>query len=179
MRVENGEIKKLQNKSSYNLIRDYFAKRTFDESGNYAVDEFGIEIKESLNDRESNEGVYFEGQQTSQGNTPSEDLMAVKVSSGTAYVKGYDVDKLGTTIIDVDKPRDVEKINASQVPFEFGTRIKLNNVHGTPEIKVGSTLTVDLYDERRGANTNSNGTKVGTARVYTCLLYTSPSPRDG
>ena len=151
LRVENGEIKKLQNKSSYNLIRDYFAKRTFDESGHYAVDEFGIEIKESLNDRESNEGVYFEGQQTSQGNTPSEDLMAVKVSSGTAYVKGYDVDKLGTTVIDVDKPRDVEKINASQVPFEFGTRIKLNNVHGTPEIKVGSTLTVDLYDERRGA----------------------------
>ena len=156
------------------LIRDYFAKRTFDESGHYTVDNFGIEIKESLNDRESNEGVYFEGQQTSQGNTPSEDLMAVKVSSGTAYVKGYDVDKLGTTVIDVDKPRDVEKINASQVPFEFGTRIKLNNVHGTPEIKVGSTLTVDLYDERRGSNTNSNGTKVGTARVYTHNLADAP-----
>ena len=37
----------------------------------------------------------LKGQQTSQGNTPSEDLMAVKDSSGTAYVKGYDVDKLG------------------------------------------------------------------------------------
>ena len=49
LRVDNGEIKKLQNKSSYNLIRDYFAKRTFDESGHYSVDEFGIEIKESLN----------------------------------------------------------------------------------------------------------------------------------
>ena len=67
-----------------------------------------IEIKESLNDRESNEGVYFEGQQTEQGNTPSEDLMAVKISAGTAYVKGYDVD-FGTTVIDVDKPRDVLK----------------------------------------------------------------------
>ena len=174
LRIDNGEIKKLQNKSSYNLIRDYFAKRTFDESGHYSVDEFGIEIKESLNDRESNEGVYFEGQQTSQGNTPSEDLMAVKISSGTAYVKGYDVDKLGTTVIDVDKPRDVGKINASQVPFEFGTKFKLNNVHGTPEIKVGSTLTVDFYDERRGANTNSNGTKVETARVYTHNLSDAP-----
>ena len=174
LRVDNGEIKKLQNKSSYNLIRDYFAKRTFDESGHYSVDEFGIEIKESLNDRESNEGVYFEGQQTSQGNTPSEDLMAVKISSGTAYVKGYDVDKLGTTVIDVDKPRDVGKINASQVPFEFGTRIKLNNVHGTPEIKTGSTLTVDLYDERRGSGTGTNGTKIGTARLYTHTLADAP-----
>ena len=55
-----------------------------------------VEIKESLNDRESNEGVYFEGQQTEQGNTPSEDLMAVKISAGTAYVKGYDVDFVNT-----------------------------------------------------------------------------------
>ena len=50
-------------------------QRTFDESGNYSLDNFQIEINESLNDRQSNEGVYFEGQQTEQGNTPSEDLM--------------------------------------------------------------------------------------------------------
>ena len=167
LRLDNGEIKKLQNKSDYNLIRDYFAKRTFDESGNYSVDEFDIEVKESLNDRESNEGVYFEGQQTEQGNTPSEDLMAVKVSAGTAYVKGYDIETQGTTVVDVDKPRDVEKIDASQVPFEFGTKFKLNNVLGTPQIAISSTLTVDLYDKRRPSGTGTNGTKVGTARVYT------------
>ena len=174
LRVDNGEIKKLQNKSNYNLIRDYFAKRTFDESGNYSVEKFDIEVKESLNDRESNEGVYFEGQQTEQGNTPSEDLMAVKVSAGTAYVKGYDIETQGTTVIDVEKPRDVEKINASQVPFEFGTKFKLNNVIGTPEISISSTLTVDLYDKRRPANTTANGTKIGTARVYTHNLSDAP-----
>ena len=62
--------------------------------------------------------------------------MAVKISAGTAYVKGYDVDFVNTTIIDVEKPRDVEKINNAQVPFEFGTKFKLNNVHGTPQIGV-------------------------------------------
>ena len=140
IRIDNGEIKKLQNKSEYNLIRDYFAKRTFDESGNYALENFEVEINESLNDRQSNEGVYFEGQQTEQGNTPSEDLMAVKISAGTAYVKGYDIDKLGE-IIDVDKPRDVLKIENSQVPFEFGTKFKLNNVNGTPQIGAATTFT--------------------------------------
>ena len=44
LRVDNGEIKKLQNKSEYNLIRDYFAKRTFDESGNYSLDNFIIDV---------------------------------------------------------------------------------------------------------------------------------------
>ena len=113
----------MQNKSEYNLIRDYFAKRTFDESGNYSLDNFEVEVKESLNDRRSNEGVYFEGEQTAQGNTPSEDLMAVKISAGTAYVKGYDIDKAAATIVDVEKPRDTLKIDNAQVPFEFGTKL--------------------------------------------------------
>ena len=167
IRIDNGEIKKLQNKSEYNLIRDYFAKRTFDESGNYALENFEVEVNESLNDRQSNEGVYFEGQQTEQGNAPSEDLMAVKVSAGTAYVKGYDIDKVGTTIIDVEKPRDILKIDNTQVPFEFGTKIKLNNVHGTPQISLTTTNTIQLYDKRRGSSvTAANGNRIGEARVY-------------
>ena len=167
IRIDDGEIKVLKESSDYNLIRDYFAKRTFDESGNYAVENFEVQINESLNDRESNEGVYFEGEQTEQGNTPSEDLMAVKISSGTAYVKGYDVDFVNTTIIDVEKPRDVEKINNAQVPFEFGTKLKLNNVHGTPQISLATSNTISLYDERRGSSvTASNGNRIGAARVY-------------
>ena len=168
IRIDNGEIKKLQNKSEYNLIRDYFAKRTFDESGNYALENFEVEINESLNDRQSNGGVYFEGQQTEQGNTPSEDLMAVKVSAGTAYVKGYDIDKVGTTIVDVENPRDILKIDSSQVPFEFGTRFKLNNVSGTAQIGAATTFTVGLYNKRRtGALTPPTTTnQIGEARVY-------------
>ena len=176
LRIDNGEIKKLQNKSDYNLIRDYFAKRTFDESGNYSLDNFDVEIKESLNDRESNEGVYFEGQQTEQGNTPSEDLMAVKLSAGTAYVKGYDVDKIGTTIIDVEKPRDTDKTDSSLVPFQFGTKLKVNNVQGTPWLALNqNTNTVELFDKRRGSSaTAGNGTKIGVARVYSFSLSDAP-----
>ena len=37
MRIENGDIKKLQDKSEYSIIRDYFAKRTYEESGDYTV----------------------------------------------------------------------------------------------------------------------------------------------
>ena len=170
IRIDKGEIKKLQNKSEYNLIRDYFAKRTFDESGNYALENFEVEINESLNDRQSNEGVYFEGQQTEQGNTPSEDLMAVKISAGTAYVKGYDIDKAGTTVIDVEKPRDTLKIDSAQIPFEFGTRFKINNVHGTPQISLTTTNVVELYDKRRGSSVTAPGgnssNRIGVARVY-------------
>ena len=88
IRIENGEIKKLQDKSQYSYIRDYFAQRTYDESGDYSVNSFGIEVKESLNDRKSNGGVYFSNQKTQDKKVdPSDKLMAVKISPGKAYVR--------------------------------------------------------------------------------------------
>jgi len=50
VRLDDGELKKLQNKSQYSIIKDYFAQRTFDESGSYSVDPFEVEVANSLND---------------------------------------------------------------------------------------------------------------------------------
>jgi hypothetical protein len=87
LRLDEGEIKVLNNKPQYNLIRDYFAKRTFEESGNYTVEGFGVQVANSLNDGLSNEGVFRSNQTTDQGNTPTEDLMAVKVSSDLILIR--------------------------------------------------------------------------------------------
>ena len=172
LRVENGEVKKLQNKSQYSLIKDYFAKRTFEESGDYTVGHYDVDVKESLNDRQSNGGVYFENQETAQGNIPSRDLMGVSVSAGKAYVRGYDIESKSNKVVDVEKPRDKEKIDNGNVPFEMGTLIRLNNVVGTPIIDNNvSDNTVKLYNERRTASNNATGgTHIGNARVYTFNL---------
>ena len=175
LRLDNGVIKKIQNKSNYNLIRDYFAERTFEESGNYAIDEFEVEVKENLNDRLGNEGVYFPGQSTDEGNTPSEDLMAVTVSAGKAYVKGFDVENTATKIIDVEKPRDTKTITNALVPFEMGTLIRVNNVQGTPLFGVNNNSNiVRLQGRRRGSSTTAaTGTEIGQARVYNFSLTDS------
>ena len=34
--------------------------------------------------------------------------MCVKLSPGKAYVRGFDVDLPGTTVLDVEKPRDTQ-----------------------------------------------------------------------
>ena len=120
LRVDEGKIKKIVNKSSYNLIRDYIAERTFDESGHYAVDEFGVKALNSLNDQIDNDGLYLEGETTEQGNTPSDDLMCLQVSPGRAYVRGYDVTLDAETAVDVEKPRDTESISDANIPFEMG-----------------------------------------------------------
>ena len=113
MRLDNGQLKKLQNKSQYSLIKDYFAKRTYEESGNYSVGNFKFDVEESLNDGISNEGVFSTGELTDQGATPTDDLFALKVSPGKAYVRGYDIERPVTTILDIEKPRDKKEIELS------------------------------------------------------------------
>ena len=167
LRVENGEIKKLQNKSEYSIIRDYFAKRTYEESGDYSVGRFNIEVKESLNNGLSNEGVFTSSQKTDEGNTPSDDLLSVKVSAGKAYVRGYDIETSSTTVLDVEKPRDKKSVSQSLVPFEFGTLLRVNNVFGTPFIGVNNnTNTVKLHKRRTESNTDGTGVEIGEARIY-------------
>ena len=107
LRLDEGILKVIQPKSQYNKIRDWIADRTYDESGDYSVEPFKMNLFNSLNDNLGNGGLFFEDDSTDQENTPSDDLACLKISSGEAYVRGYDVEKIGTTIIDVDKPRDV------------------------------------------------------------------------
>jgi len=181
LRLNEGEIRKLENKPQYNLIRDYFASRTFDESGDYTVNGFGIQVANSLNDGLSNEGVFSAGTTTDEGNVPTDDLMAVKVSSGKAYVRGYDTYKPGTTVIDVDKPRDIKKIEGALVPLELGNKIKVNNVQGTPFIGLNNSHTVDLCIERRGGGTAAaaSGLVIGKARAYSFSLSDAPYENGG
>ena len=161
LRVQNGKIKIIEQKSSYNIIKDYMAERTYDESGDYTVEPFNLSVNNSLNDRLGNNGLFFNTEITEQRNSPSEDLMCLKISPGKAYVRGYDVEKISTTIIDVDKPRDTGKVDNINVPFEMGNILKVNSVSGTPKQK----LTIDLYDQLNGA-----GTTIGNARVYNFSL---------
>ena len=161
LRVENGKIKIIEQKSQYNIIKDYMAERTYDESGDYTVEPFNVSVNNSLNDRLGNNGLFFNTETTEQKNSPSENLMCLKISPGKAYVRGYDIEKISTTIIDIDKPRDTARVDNVNVPFEMGNVLRVNTVSGTPKQK----LTIDLLDQFVGS-----GTTIGNARVYNFSL---------
>ena len=167
LRIENGEIKKINTKTQYSLIRDYLAQRTFDESGNYSVNPFKISLHNSLNDRLGNDGLFFDDQKTESGNTPSDDLMCIKLSPGKAYVKGYDIEKVTTTILDVNKPRESQNVENVNVPFEMGNLVRINNITGSPK----QNQTLELHSVRRSVSGDpSSNTKIGDARVYNFRL---------
>ena len=174
LRLTDGQIKKLQTKTQLNRLGDYIAERTYEESGHYSVRDFDVSLNESLNDGLGNDGLFRENQLTDQGAVPSDELMGVKLSPGTAYVYGQRVDKPGTTIIDVEKPRDTRKVTNSAVPFEMGNLLRVNTVSGAPKIKEE----VQLHSVLNGTNNNN---VIGNARVYTFNLtgdsYTGDSTK--
>ena len=178
-RVEDGVLQTFVQNTQYNLIRDELARRTFDESGNYYVKPFDVFVKESLNDREGNKGVFLSTQKTDEGNTPSDDLLALEVSPGKAYIKGYDIEKLASTTLDVPKPRTTKTVNNITTRFRAGIPIAVNNLYGSPAIGIGTTATIELLSNRMvGSSYHSAGTAIGQARVYdfkaTAQSYVNP-----
>jgi len=167
LRVENAAPQFFDEDPQYNLIRDELARRTYDESGDYFVKPFTVNVRDSLNDRVLNRGIYFEGQTTSEGNIPSEDSMVYQIGPGKAYVRGYDVETISPTLIDVKKARTTEKSPQINLNYNSGTLAILNNGTGAPSIGLGTDSVVYLQDERKGSDSNvAAGTTIGVARVY-------------
>ena len=185
IKVREGELKKLQDFSVYNELEKYLAARTFEESGNYSLDNFEVKVSDSLDTGLSNGGIFKSNQVTEQGNTPSDDLGCVEISSGKAYVRGFRISQPGTTIIDFEKPRDKEKEKVALVPFDMGTTIRVNNVSGTPALGTNSSTpgnansnVVSLLSRRKTsskANAIPTGAyEIGKARVYSFGLRNTP-----
>ena len=180
VKLSSGDVKKIQDTSVYAEIAKEFARRTFEESGNYSIGNFNVNVSESLNDNISNEGIFQPDQITVEGNTPSDDLACVEVESGKAYIKGYRVDRDGTTIVDIPKSRDIETIEKSKIKFDMGTLIRVNNVSGTPLIEVANSNNniVKLYDLRKATGVldgpPTNAIEIGQARVYSFGLTNTP-----
>lgn len=163
LRINEGFTEKAEKKTQYNIIKDYFAKRTYDESGDYSVIPFDLTLDECLNDEIGNGGIYEESQTTRQDNIPSDDLFCLTVGPGKAYVNGYDIEISGSRIIDVEKPRDTKAVENSLVPLDLGNILKVNNVFGSPVIGLNrdSTYIVELYNQRTTSNTAGTGEKIG------------------
>ena len=170
MRISNGVLQEKVRNTEYSVLGETLARRTFDESGDYTVKEFGVRIRETLNDG-LNDGVYATGATTDSNNTASDDFLTVELSPGKAYVRGYEIETVGPTFIDIAKPREVESHNASVTPVEVGNFVLATNMNNVPEVapEISGQITpyneIALFDTQNAAQGSSNGTQIGVARA--------------
>ena len=170
LKVKNGVVRVDQTDQTGDTeLTKRLARRTFEESGNYAVRPYQLDIKEHLNDG-TNNGLKTGGQ------GGDADKIALGVEPNVAYVQGFRNENLGTTYIDVDKPRDATNDTSTEVgtvtQLVSGNYIRLDRtgassgshsaMKGLPPIH--NLDTIDLHSVRIGA-TQSNSNKIGTARV--------------
>jgi hypothetical protein len=169
MDIQDGLIRSLARFSEYSELEQTFARRTFDESGDYTVKPFEFEIFENVSINE-NVGRFTLGDVTEQGNEASTDLLALKVSTGKAYIKGLELNVFEPTILDISKARDFNTINAGITTAELGNFVNVTNVFGSPDISIISGETtqfkqIDLYDRATSTRGTAAGTHIGVARA--------------
>jgi len=250
LRVVNGKIQYIVNKTSYAVLEDNLARRTYDESGNYTVRPFGIDVREyrdnyrvtwtagtaylagdiirynnlyyvakksgvslsvanptldtncSWEETASpafNRGIYpapttvkkpvldINGEPTfnldEDGNivsqiftTPNatvadhlelEGKLAVGLESGKAYVYGYEIEKFGTSYVDVQKSREIDSESNVLFSADYGNYVLVNNVNFAPTISsLPEVKLYNAYTTTAGAIPSGTGVvEVGTARV--------------
>ena len=188
--VTNGVLRSVQKNNTLGGLNEELARRTYQESGDYYVSPFAISIKESLDDNLGNNGVFSRSQTTDGGSVPSDNLALYQISPGKALVKGYEVETISPTYIDVPKPRQIKTLGGQRVNYFTGPTISLNRVYGNPQIGIGNTFVLSLRDERVGfahtygssiaPATKPSGKEIGLARVYDFRLesgeYDSATP---
>ena len=181
MRLQEGRLQKFVKESNYNLIQNELAKRTYDESGDYYIKPFTTILKESLNDRLGNNGIFNSNQRTKQGNIPSENLATISISPGKAYVRGYEIETISNTLLDIEKPRDTERQTNQSISFNLGNLLTVDNVHGSVPVGFTTISQVSLYSGRTTTPGVPSGEKIGVAKVYELKLrnaeYTGPSTK--
>ena len=159
LRLSNGILQNRVRTTDYAVLEETFARRTFDESGDYTVRPFDIDIREHLKDVTSTDNDIVRGIYTS-GNGGDETKLAAGMSPGKAYIKGYEIEKLATTYVEIDKARDFDTQNAFQTRFDVGNFLNVTNVYGQPDTTFVSGETeafkrVNFYKEA----TSSRGTE--------------------
>jgi hypothetical protein len=227
LRIEAGKIIYKTRTTDYSILEQTLARRTYDESGDYVINNFHIDVREHRNnDRaewsantpyligdvvkytfggfeqkyvakssgisgsqppihsigEARDGetgitwVYKEFPYYNRGIYTPEDggdeaKLAVGMEPGKAYVRGYEIEKIGTEYVTIDKSRDFKRAENIQIFTTVGNFVYATKLFGAPRTDVFQS--VDLYDRFITSNGSvpSGATKVGTAKVRGLVLF--------
>ena len=165
--VTAGVLKSQKTTTDYSNLTDELARRTYAESGDYCVTPFDVSVKESLNDQLGNRGIFNVGQFTYGGSVPTDDLAVYQISPGKAFVRGYEIETISPTFLDVPKPRTTKTLENQAINYNTGPTLILNRVYGSPVIGIGNTYVLSLRNERVGiASTTAPGKEIGLSRIY-------------
>ena len=185
--IKNGEIQKKIVAADYSLLENTLARRTYDESGDYIVDNFSLEVREYYQ-QNNNLGLYQLNQSTNLVNslTPEEasEKLIASIGPGKAYVRGFEIVNNETKYLPFNKAREVLTRDNITLKTSGTSQFKITNVFGTvPLNSEGAELTayptVYLNSLFNDGSIGLNNTESSTARKQTLNKRgTGAAPQD-
>ena len=136
-RYQNGNAITVRDVSQYNVLGEEMARRTYEESGNYILEQFPL----STDDRGSDVNVV--------------------VGPGTAYVKGYRVENSGERSFVIDQITETETIANQNISMEYGNYLEITPYSGDS----ASQGFVDLDLTGTSQLLNSGGQSIGSVGI--------------
>ena len=111
-RYQNGSAVTLRDVSQYNVLGEEFARRTYEESGNYIIDHFNVTT------------------------TRRDNTLKALVGPGKAYVKGFRMENLGEIDLDIEDIANTAQVEYEDQPISlnYGGYVDITSLAGTVDI---------------------------------------------
>ena len=106
--VRSGAVQSIVTQTDYNLLENTLARRTYDESGDYVVDNFSLDIREYFQ-QNGNLGVYGQdafGLVNGLELQEAKEKLVASIGPGKAYIKGYEIVNKETKYLTINKARE-------------------------------------------------------------------------
>ena len=180
--VSRGVVQKKVSPTDYNLLENTLARRTFDESGDYVVNDFSIDVREYAQ-KNNNQGLYSVDEFGLYNGVSAGDAsrkMVASIGPGKAYIKGYEIVNKETKYLDIQKAR--ESLSSDNVVLKTKglPTFSITNTFGSvPLNKEGSQLTaypdVFVYSTFNDGSIGLNNTELATDHRQTLSKRASSS----
>lgn len=115
-RYENGSIVQLRDVSQFNVIGEELARRTYEESGDYILDDFKVKALRR------------------------NDTLQASVGTGTAYVRGFRVENAGERFFNIDPIANTSVQENQPISFNYGGYANITQLSGRVSIEDYTTV---------------------------------------
>ena len=154
IRYQNGNAVGLRDVSQYNILGEEMARRTYEESGNYVLEQFPISSDDRVPEGSANNEVF------------------ALVGQGVAYVKGFRVENSGERSIQIDQIQNTELVNNQSIGTQYGHYVDVTGFSGRVDIDWTS---VDLQDSSNVKIGEAIAVNVTPTRLYLAGIQLSGS----
>ena len=144
LEVRDGQLYKQISRPIYSEIEKTLARRTYDESGDYTVKPFLLDV---------------------QNHPTDETLLRAYIEAGKAYVKGYEFETISRQYVDVEKARSTDYYNNYSVPLNYGNYVVVTFNQGFPDISAFATFNI--------CNSGGFNSIIGTCKVASIEIHDS------